>query len=131
MAYEAYPNFENDDYQFSSIQTSRAFFASMNMTSAIIQDPAVRKAIAYGINKEGFVETLLDGHGVVGHGAFPDGFSTFGGEKIKTEEYDPEEAEKVLDDAGWKDSDGDGIREKNGTKLVIRWLTYPSRQELP
>ena len=38
---------------------------------------------------------------------------------------------KVLDDAGWKDSDGDGIREKNGTKLVIRWLTYPSRQELP
>ena len=29
------------------------------------------------------------------------------------------------------DSDGDGIREKDGTKLVIRWLTYPSRQELP
>ena len=131
MAYEAYPNFENDDYQFSSIQTSRAFFASMNMTSEVIKDPAVRKAVAYGINKEGFVETLLDGHGVVGHGAFPDGFSTFGGDKIKTEEYDPEAAEKALDEAGWIDSDGDGIREKNGTKLVIRWLTYPSRQELP
>ena len=29
------------------------------------------------------------------------------------------------------DSDGDGIREKDGQKLVIRWLTYPSRQELP
>ena len=111
--------------------TSRAFFASMNMTSEVIKDPAVRKAVAYGINKEGFVETLLDGHGVVGHGAFPDGFSTFGGDKIKTEEYDPEAAEKALDEAGWKDSDGDGIREKNGTKLVIRWLTYPSRQELP
>jgi peptide/nickel transport system substrate-binding protein len=103
----------------------------MNMTSPIIQDPAVRKAIAMGINKEGFVATLLDGHGVAGNGAFPDGFSTFGGENVKTETYDPEGAKKVLEEAGWVDSDGDGIREKDGTKLVIRWLTYPSRQELP
>ena len=33
MAYEAYPNFENGNYQFSSIQTSRAFFGSMNMAA--------------------------------------------------------------------------------------------------
>jgi peptide/nickel transport system substrate-binding protein len=103
----------------------------MNMTSPIIQDPAVRKAIAMGIDKEGFVTTLLDGHGVVGNGAFPDGFSNFGGENVKAEKYDPEGAKKVLEEAGWTDSDGDGIREKDGTKLVIRWLTYPSRQELP
>ena len=131
MAYEAYPNFENPAYQFSSIQTSRAFFGSMNMTSPIIQDEAVRKAIALGIDKEGFVAVLLDGHGVVGHGAFPDGFSTFGGENINTETYDPDAAKAVLEEAGWVDTDGDGIREKDGTKLVIRWLTYPSRQELP
>ena len=131
MAYEAYPNFENGGYQFSSIQTSRAFFGSMNMTSPIIQDAAVRKAIAMGINKEGFVATLLDGHGVPGNGAFPSGFSSFGGEKVTTETYDPEGAKAVLENAGWVDTDGDGIREKNGTKLTIRWLTYPSRQELP
>lgn len=131
MAYEAYPIFENDNYQFSSIQTSRAFFASMNMTSPIIQDDAVREAIAMGIDKEGFVATLLEGHGVVAHGAFPDGFSTFGGEKIKCEGYDPEGAKAALEAAGWVDTDGDGIREKDGTKLVVRWLTYPSRQELP
>ena len=131
MAYEAYPNFENGGYQFSAIQTSRAFFGCMNMTSPIIQDDAVRKAIAMGINKEGFVKTLLDGHGVPANGAFPDGFSTFGGEHVKTETYDPEGAKAVLEEAGWVDSDGDGIREKDGTKLTIRWLTYPSRQELP
>ncbi len=131
MAYEAYPNFENDNYQFSSIQTSRAFFASMNMTSPVIQDASVRKAIAMGIDKEGFVATLLDGHGVPGNGAFPAGFSSFGGEKVTTESYDPEGAKAVLEEAGWIDSDGDGIREKDGEKLTIRWLTYPSRQELP
>ncbi len=131
MAYESYPLFENGNYQFSAIQTSRAFFASMNMTSPVIQDPAVRKAIAMGIDKEGFVAVLLDGHGVVGHGAFPDGFSTFGGEHVNTEGYDPEGAKALLEEAGWVDADGDGIREKDGQKLVIRWLTYPSRQELP
>ncbi|MEF2852796.1 MAG: ABC transporter substrate-binding protein, partial [Lachnospiraceae bacterium] len=50
---------------------------------------------------------------------------------VTTETYDPEGAKKVLEDAGWTDSDGDGIREKDGQKLTIRWLTYPSRQELP
>lgn len=84
-----------------------------------------------GINKEGFVATLLDGHGVPGNGAFPNGFSSFGGEKVTTETYDPEGAKAVLEGAGWMDTDGDGIREKDGVKLTIRWLTYPSRQELP
>ena len=37
----------------------------------------------------------------------------------------------MLEQAGWLDTDGDGIREKNGKKLVVKWLTYPSRQELP
>ncbi len=131
MAYEAYPSFENGRYQFSGIQTSRVFMASMNMTSPILQDPAVRKAIAMGINKEGFVSVLLDGHGVVANGAFPDGFSTFGGEHVTAEGYDPDGARAVLEEAGWVDADGDGIREKDGVRLVIRWLTYPSRQELP
>lgn len=131
MAYEAYPNFETDQYQFSSIQTSRAFFCSMNMTSPILQDEAVRQAVAMGIDKQSFVDTLLDGHGVPAAGAFPAGFSTFGGEHVTTEGYDPDGAKSLLEAAGWVDSDGDGIREKDGVKLELRWLTYPSRQELP
>ena len=130
MAYESYPLFQNDQFQFSQIATSRAFFCWMNSESPLASDPAVRKAIAMGIDKEGFVATLLDGNGYPGNGAFPSGFA-FGGDKVTTETYDPEGARKVLEDAGWVDTDGDGIREKDGKKLQIKWLTYPSRQELP
>ena len=130
MPYASYPLFQNDNYTFSSCATSRAFFAHMNFESPIIQDAAVRKAIAMGIDKEGFVNTLLDGNGYAAIGVYPDNFS-FGGDAVHTENYDPEGAKQVLEDAGWTDTDGDGIREKDGTKLAIRWLTYPSRQELP
>ena len=130
MAYSSYPLFQNDNFQFSQISTSRAFFCWMNYESPVVTDPAVRKAIAMGIDKEGFVATLLEGNGYPGKGAFPDSFS-FGGEKVTTESYDPEGAALLLEEAGWTDSDGDGIREKDGQRLTIKWLTYPSRQELP
>ncbi|SEA73329.1 peptide/nickel transport system substrate-binding protein [Pseudobutyrivibrio sp. ACV-2] len=130
MAYASYPLFENDDFVFTSTATSRAFYCQMNYNSPVIKDDAVRKAIAMGIDKEGFVNTLLNGYGYVGKGAFPETFS-FGGQNVKSESYDPEGAKKVLEDAGWVDSDGDGIREKDGQTLTIRWISYPSRQELP
>ncbi len=130
MAYESYPLFPSDKYRFSKVATSRAFFLWMNYQSPIASDPAVRKAIAMGVNKDGFVKTLLNGNGYPASGAFPSGFA-FGGDKVKTESYDPEGAKKVLEAAGWVDTDGDGIREKDGKKLTVRWLTYPSRLELP
>ena len=131
MAYESYPMFENDNFTFSQISTSRCFFLKMNFNEgSVCTDPAVRKAIAMGIDKEGFVENLLEGNGYPANGTFPAG-SAFGGDKVTTESYDPEGAKKVLEEAGWTDTDGDGIREKDGQKLTIRWLTYPSRQELP
>ena len=130
MAYESYPLFQNPQFQFSQIATSRAFYCWMNYESPVASDPAVRKAIAMGIDKESFVAVLLDGNGYPGNGVFPAGFA-FGGDKVTTESYDPDGAKEVLEAAGWIDEDGDGIREKDGQSLTIRWLTYPSRQELP
>ena len=130
MPYASYPLFRNEDYTISGCATSRAFFVHMNFDSPVIQDSAVRKAMAMGIDKESFVNTLLDGNGYVAAGAYADNLS-FGGDAVQTEVYDPEGARQVLENAGWIDSDGDGIREKDGKRLEIRWLTYPSRQELP
>ncbi len=129
LPYASYPLFENEDYTFSSCATSRTFFLHMNFSSSVTADAAVRQAIAMGVNKERFVQELLDGCGYMAKGPFPDTFSFGGGAEART--YDPEAAAKLLEEAGWKDTDGDGIREKDGQKLVIRWLTYPSRPELP
>ena len=134
MAYASYPLFENDNYKFTSIQTSRCFWGMMNLHKensgyTIMSDSAVRKAIAMGINKQDFVDVLLNGYGYAATGAFPDSFAF--GQGIQTVSFDPDQAMAELEAAGWVDTDGDGIREKNGVKLTIRWLTYPSRQELP
>ncbi len=64
MAYASYPLFENDNFKFTSIQTSRCFWGMVNLHEenpgyAIMSDPAVRKAIALDINKQGFVDVLL------------------------------------------------------------------------
>lgn len=130
MPYVSYPLFENDGYRFTSCATSRTFFAAMNFDSPITSDPAVRQAIALGIDKEGFAEALMAGNGEAAAGAFPANFS-FGGDAVQAESYDPAAAAALLESAGWIDSDGDGVREKDGQRLVLRWLTYPSRQELP
>ncbi|MFR5422395.1 MAG: ABC transporter substrate-binding protein [Oscillospiraceae bacterium] len=80
MAYASYPLFENDNYKFTSIQTSRCFWGMMNLNKensgyTIMSDPAVRKAIAMGINKQDFVNVLLNGYGYTATGAFPDSFA--------------------------------------------------------
>ena len=45
--------------------------------------------------------------------------------------YDVERAKKLLDEAGWKDTDGDGIRDKDGKPLSVDFVIYNSRAELP
>jgi peptide/nickel transport system substrate-binding protein len=131
MPYASYELFSDEnEYTVESCSTSRSFFGQANYTSSIMQDDAVRKALAMGIDKDGFIETLLNGRGVAAVGPFTADL-TFGDNTVTAESYDPEQAKQILEDAGWVDTDGDGVREKDGQKLTIRWLTYPGRMELP
>lgn len=130
LPYAGYPLFEgNSAYKIGTIETSRQFFGKMNYNSEVMKDEAVRKAIAMGIDKEGFVTTLLQGHGATSKGPFPASFA-YGDNTVTAPAFDPEGAKSALEAAGWTVG-SDGIREKDGKKLSINWLTYPSRQELP
>lgn len=121
---------KNDDYKISSENTSRVYQIAYNYENKDLQNKKVRQAIAKSINKEDFTKTLLSGNGTPAVGAFPSNFS-FGNEAVKGDDFDLEGAKKLLKEAGYKDSDNDGYVDKDGKNLTIRWLTYPSRMELP
>lgn len=130
LPYSSLSLFANDPYTISSVETSRSFFAQMNYATEALQDPNVRAAIAGAIDKEGFTQVLLEGNGSAANGPFPESFA-FGDASVTAQPYDPEESRRLLAASGWTDTDGDGYVDKDGEILSIRWLTYPSRQELP
>ncbi len=131
LPYSSISLFKNKDkYKISSTNTSRVFFGAMNFNSAVIQDTNVRKAICMSIDKEGFTSVLLKGNGTPASGAFPSNFA-FGNETVTAPDYNLAAAKELLSKSGWNDTDGDGYVDKKGQKLVIKWLTYPGRQELP
>lgn len=121
---------DNDDYKISSTNTSRVYQIAYNYDNEDLKDKRVRQAIAKAINKEDFTKTLLNGNGTPAVGAFPSNFS-FGNDAVKGDDFDLEGAKKLLKEAGYEDSDNDGYVDKDGKNLTIRWLTYPSRMELP
>ena len=130
LPYSSLSLFINSNYTISSSETSRSFFAQMNYANVNLQDSNVRAAIAMAINKKDFTNVLLKGNGTLAEGPFPKDY-TFGDSYVKAAEYNIDNARNLLAQSGWKDTDGDGYVDKNGEKLTLRWLTYPSRQELP
>ena len=122
---------DNDDYTVDIASGVRCGFAWMNF-DGVLGNKTLRQAILMAIDNDTICNSRTIG------GLYTPGFSvlpsTLNYDYDKLENpytYDPEKAKSVLEEAGWVDTDGDGIREKDGVKLVIRWLTYPSRQELP
>lgn len=131
LQYDNYALFDgNPEYTINSCATSRCFFGQFNFESEIMQDQNIRKAVEMGIDKEGFCSVIMEGRGLPAKAAFPDSFS-YGNEAVETVSYDPEGAKKLLEESGWKDTDGDGCADKDGQKLTIDWLTYPTRLEQP
>ncbi|HQV93265.1 MAG TPA: ABC transporter substrate-binding protein, partial [Anaerolineales bacterium] len=85
-------------------------------------DVNVRKAIVMATNREKIVNDLLGGLTTV-PATFWDSTPPYGNPDISPYPYDAEEAGSLLDAAGWKDSNGDGTRDKDGVELVLRYIS--------
>ena len=84
-------------------------------------DPAMREAVAFAIDKNEINTRLLGGTVQVANTNISPGAWFFADQTPAT--FDPEQAKTILEDAGWTDSDGDGIREKDGLKAKIELCT--------
>lgn len=88
-----------------------------------VLDVNVRKAIALGFDREQITQDLLFGL-TQPNVTFWDG-SAWVNPDLQPYPYDPEQAQELLDEAGWVDSNGDGTRDKDGEELILRYTTTP------
>ena len=96
-----------------------------------LQNPAVRQAIMYAIDKPVLVSKTLGGFGVAGRGYIPPIFSTYAWDPSSTETvgYDPVRANQLLDQAGYPKGT-DGMRKGSGGQpLTLRLFGETQRPE--
>lgn len=75
-------------------------------------DPAIREALNIGIDREALLEGALNGYGDISYNGVADQLAWSFDSTFKDNQVD--EAKQVLKEAGWEDTDGDGIVEKDG-----------------
>ncbi len=93
----------------------------------LFQDVKVRQALCYATNREAVVNSIVHGYGEAAY--TPLQRNTFREEDVEQYSYDVEKAKALLAEAGWKDSDGDGVLDRNGEKLSFT-LTAPVSDEV-
>lgn len=100
------------------------WFLNVNPETAhpALLDVNVRKALALATDRFSIVKDLLDESINPVNATFWDNNPPYNSD-LEPYPYDPEEAKRLLDEAGWVDSNGDGTRDKDGVELVLRYIT--------
>ncbi|WP_313232244.1 oligopeptide ABC transporter substrate-binding protein [Tissierella praeacuta] len=102
-----------------------------NQAKKVIVDPnkkmsdvKLRQAIAYAMNNEEVAEMFYNDLRIPANSLITPAHATFWNSEQEGYEYNPEKAKQILDEAGYIDKDGDGMREDpNGNKLQINFLS--------
>jgi hypothetical protein len=95
---------------------------TFNLSDPVVGDLAVRQAIAYGTDRPAILAVtypsspLMDSY-------LPPSHWAYSGSGLPQYDYDPLLAADILTAAGWADTDGDGVRERNGLRLHIDYYT--------
>ncbi len=87
-----------------------------NPNVPFFQEKAVRQALLYAIDRDALIEKYLNGMGIVAHSPLLPHTWAYA-DDVKVYDYDPERARRLLEEAGWVDTDGDGVRDKDGIAL--------------
>lgn len=121
-----------DQFNISTIASLRDVLARLNVKEGSpMQDKRVREALLSSLDRETYSKVLLKDTFVPGGPAIPPSMD-FGFTALKDPNtYNVERAKKLLAEAGWKDTDGDGIVDKDSKPLELTFIFYSGRAELP
>ena len=97
-------------------------FLQFNAQRAPFNDLAVRKAVAYAIDTEQMVFTILEGIGEPASGRPFSPVMMYANPDLDLYEANAARSKDLLSAAGWQDLDGDGLLEKNGENLKVSLL---------
>lgn len=120
---ESYAQMEQTDGYGAQVdeKSLQTYYVGYNLSSEIFGDQVVREAISSAIDKDAVVDNI--------YGGLFDKADTFFSRDLPycdVEQtvygFDLDHANQILDEAGYVDTDGDGIREKDGVKLSATFL---------
>jgi peptide/nickel transport system substrate-binding protein len=104
----------------TTVPISSSNYGAFRIVDPVVADKDVRLALQKGIDRDALVKTVLtDSYqpaaSIFGHD-FPDGGFLDLSDEIS---YDPDEANRLLDQAGWTGRDSEGFRTKDGQRLSV------------
>jgi len=109
---------EAPDVQVRTAPGTRPIWMDMNVNRSPFDDVRVRQALNYAVDKQRIVDEIYGGRAVVLPGPLSP-FNNFVNKELEPYPYDPEKALDLLAEAGWTDSDGDGILDEDGQPFAF------------
>ena len=121
-------------FRISEIASVRSVLARLTVKEGRpLSDKRVREALASALDRQAYCKVLLKDTFSSGGPMLPPSVHYGFNELIKSDknQYNVGRARKLLADAGWKDTNGDGFVDKNGKNLELDYYFYSNRAELP
>ena len=119
--YHAYPEFF-EGYKKYRLPRAVYTYLGFNLDQPLFRDKKVRTALAMAIDKEDLVRGVLMGLGRAATGPYlPLSWAFDPG--VKDFDHDPKRAAEILGEAGWTDSDGDGVLDRGGRPFEFTIIT--------
>ncbi len=120
----------NADYRVYSYQQPGVCYLNLKTDTGALADIRVRQALTYAVDREE-IKAAMGGIVEPAFGFLAPAQAGYSAEEEKALAeklaYDPARAKELLAEAGWKDSDGDGVVEKDGFPLAIEMLLPSDR----
>lgn len=120
----------NDQFDINQIASLRTVLSFMNQRGPLA-DLKVRQAVIRALDRQTYADNLLHGTFEAGKAPIPPSLD-YGFNSLKDQNaYNLDSAKQLIAEAGYSDTNGDGIVEKDGKNLSLQYVIYDSRAELP